>query len=297
MSDNHSLRLFHLPFSFVLPQKVAVERGYFEEAGLEVELVERDRESVEVKYIPAEATLTGEYEVDLYPVCKWESLRRTWRMNDGRIVAKGTFADQPYTVFTRPDTDIESPEDLAGVAVAVNRRTGQEYTAIKALEEHVPAEEIRLVHYGMPTDRLRALRDGEVDAVTLLEPQSTLADHLGFEPILDFENHMGIVGGENVDRDVLESFIAGYARAAREINERPEDFREEYLEMLEKDLRVAPDLFSDVNLEAVKASVTVPRYDVPEPADREELDAHLEWMKARDLIDDEADLDAIVAPL
>ena len=297
MTDNRSLRLFHLPFSFVLPQKVAVERGYFEEAGLDVELVERDRRSVEVKYIPADATLTGEYEVDLYPVCKWESLRRTWRMGDGRIVAKGTFADQPYTVFTRPDTEVESPEDLAGVEVAVNRRTGQEYTAMKALEEHVPAEEIRLVHYGMPTDRLRALRDGEVDAVTLLDPQSTLAEHLGFRPILEFENHMGIVGGENVDREILEAFIAGYARAAREINEHPEQFREEYLEMLEKDLRVAPDLFSAVDLEAVKANVTVPRYDVPEPADRAELDAHLEWMKDRDLIDDEADLDAIVAPL
>jgi len=27
------IRLFHLPFSFMLPQKVAVERGYFEDRG------------------------------------------------------------------------------------------------------------------------------------------------------------------------------------------------------------------------------------------------------------------------
>ncbi|WP_306061439.1 ABC transporter substrate-binding protein [Natronococcus wangiae] len=297
MADNNTLRLFHLPFSFVLPQQVAVERGYFDEEGLEIELIERDRRSVEVKYIPAEETLTGDYEVDLYPVCKWESLKRTWQMGDGRVVANGTFADQPYTVFTRPETPIELPADLAGVKVAVNRRTGQEYTAMRALEEHVDPEDVQLVHYGMPTDRLRALRDGEVDAVTLLEPQSTLAKHLGFDPILQFENHMGIVGGDNVDSAIVDSYVAAYTRAAGDINDNPNEFREEYLEMLEKDIHVAPDLFDDINMAELKQRVEVPRYEVPEPADRDDLSAQLEWMKDRELIDNEAKIDAIVAPL
>jgi len=95
MIDHREVRLFHLPFSFMLPQKVAAERGYFEEAGLAVELVERDRRDVAVKYIPAEETLTGDHDVDLYPICKWESIKRSWEMGDGRIVAKGTFADLP----------------------------------------------------------------------------------------------------------------------------------------------------------------------------------------------------------
>ncbi|WP_293033088.1 ABC transporter substrate-binding protein [Natronococcus sp.] len=297
MADNNTLKLFHLPFSFVLPQRVAVERGYFEAEGLDVDLIERDRGSVEIKYIPAEETLTGDYEVDLYPVCKWESLKRTWGMGDGEVVANGTFADQPYTVFTRPETAIESPTDLAGVDVAVNRRTGQEYTAMRALEEHVAPEDVSLVHYGMPTDRLRALRDGEVDAVTLLDPQSTLAEQLGFEPILEFENHMGIVGGDDVDSDLLEAYVAAYTRAVRDINADPESFRGEYLEMLEKDARVAPDLFEDVDMDVLRERVTVPRYEVPELADREDLGAQLEWMKERELIDDEAEIDAIVASL
>lgn len=297
MPDNNTLRLFHLPFSFVLPQRVAAERGYFEAEGLEVELVERDRRSVTVKYIPAAETLTGDYEVDLYPVCKWESLKRTWRMGDGQVVANGTFADQPYTVFTRPETSIESPADLAGVEVAVNRRTGQEYTAMRALEEHVDPEDIQLVHRGMPTDRLRALRDGEVDAVTLLDPQATLAEYLGFQSILEFENHMGIVGAEDVDAEIVESYVAAYTRAARDINENPGEFREEYLDMLEKDTRVAPDLFEDVDMDELESRVSVPRYEVPETADRQDLGAQLEWMKDRDLIDGEAEIDAIVASL
>lgn len=294
MSPDGKVRLFHLPFSFMLPQKVASERGYFAEEGLDVELVERDRESVDWKYIPAEETLTGDYDVDLYPVCKWESLKRTWEKGDGRIVAKGTFADQPYAVFTRRE-GVESPADLGGVPVGINRRTGQEYTAMRALEEHLPPEEIDLVHCGMPTDRLRALRDGEVDAVTLLEPQSTLAEHLGFDRVMEFENHMGVVGAEGLEGEALDAFMRGYGRAVEEINADPEAFREEYLAMLEADEGVAPDLFEGVDVEDLRADIEVPAYEVPEPADPDELGEHLEWMQRRDLVDGDADVNAIVA--
>lgn len=295
MATNTRMRLFHLPFSFMLPQRVAHERGYFTEAGLEVELIERDREAVEVKYIPSETTLTGDHGVDLYPICKWESIKRTWEMDDGRIVAKGTFADLPYSVFVRPDSGIEEPTDLAGVPVAVNRRTGQEYTAMRALEEHMGPEDVALEGFGMPTERLRALRDDEVEAAILLDPQSTLAEHMGFREVLSFDNHMGIVGGEGIDGEVLDAFMAAYDRAAMEINANPEKYREEYLDMLIKDSRVAPDLFEDVDMEAVRADLSVPRYEVPERADRAELDTHLEWMKERKLVDEAADIDRIVA--
>ncbi|PSP82433.1 nitrate ABC transporter substrate-binding protein [Halobacteriales archaeon QS_1_68_17] len=292
-----SIRLFHLPFSFMLPQRVASERGYFAEAGLDVELVERDRAEVDWKYIPADETLTEDNDVDLYPICKWESIKRTWDMGDGRIVASGTFADQPYSVYTRPGTDIETPGDLAEVPVGVNMRTGQEYTVRRALEDHLPAAAVDLEHHGMPTDRLAALREGEVAAVSLLEPHSTLAEHLGFEKVLEFENHMGIVGADHVDDATMAAFMEGYERAVAEINDDPESFRDEYLAMLTEDLRVAPDLFAEVDMEAIRASITVPEYETPEFADRAELDDHLDWMKRRGLIDEDADIGAIVAPL
>jgi len=281
----------------MLPQKVAVEEGYFEQAGLDVELIERDREDVDWKYIPAEESLTDDHGVDVYPICKWESIKRTWRMGDGRIVAKGTFADQPYTVYARPDSGITEPADLAGVPVGINKRTGQEYTAIRALEEHLPPEDVEIEHHGMPTDRLRALESGEVEAVSLLEPQSTLAAELGYRPVLEFENHMGIVGADAVDRDVLDRFIEGYARAAEAINADPDAYREAYLEMLEADAEVAPDLFEDVDYDELLSRIEVPHYEPPELAEHDELDEQLSWMKRRQLIDADADIDAIVAPV
>ena len=283
----------------MLPQRVASDKGYFSDEGLDVELVERDRGDIDWKYIPAEETLTGDHEVDLYPVCKWESLKRAWDMGDGKIVARGTFADQPYSVFVRPDSGIETPTDLAGVLVGVNQRTGQEYTAIKALEEYIDPGEVELAHHGMPTNRLRALRDGEVEAVTLLEPQSTLAEHLGFRSVMEFENHMGIVGADGLRGKVLDAFLRAYAHAVENINAEPERYREEYLDMLmaEDDAGVAPDLFDDVDMDDLKADIEVPKYEIPDLADRTDLDRHLDWMKRRELIDPDADIDAIVAPV
>jgi NitT/TauT family transport system substrate-binding protein len=292
-----SVRLFHLPFSFMLPQRVADERGYFAAEGLDVELVERDREDVDWKYIPAEETLTGDRDVDLYPVCKWESIKRTWDMGDGRIVAKGTFADQPYAVFTRPESGVESPADLAGEPVGVNMRTGQEYTARRALEEHVAPDEVRLEHAGMPTGRLRALMEGEVTAVTLLEPHSSLADHLGHQRLMEYENHMGLVGGDHIDGGDVEAFMRAYRRAVEDINSEPGAFRDRYLEMLEADLAVDPDVFESVDMDALREAIDLPEYETPELADGAELNDQLDWMKSRDLIDDDADIGAIVARL
>ncbi|GAB7095227.1 hypothetical protein JCM30237_23800 [Halolamina litorea] len=294
MSDDDRLRLFHLPFSFMLPQRVASERGYFADEGLDAELVERERSDVEWKYIPAEERLTDDYGIDVYPICKWESLKRTWEMGDGRVVAKGTFADQPYSVFTRRD-DITDPSDLAGVPVGINERTGQEYTAMRALEEHMAPEAVELVHHGMPTDRLQALDDGEVDAVILIEPHSTLAERLGFERVLEFENHMGIVGGEGLDRETFAGFMRAFGRAVGEINAHPDRYREAYLSMLRSEEDEAPELFAGIDLDAVEAELSVPEYDVPQLATGDELDEHLRWMQRRELVDDDADIDAIVA--
>lgn len=294
MSDESELRLFHLPFSFMLPQRVASERGYFADEGLDVDLVERERSDVEWKYIPAEDRLTDDYDVDAYPICKWESIKRTWEMNDGRVVAKGTFADQPYSVFTRRD-DIEKPSDLAGVPVGINERTGQEYTAMRALEAHMTPDEVALVHHGMPTDRLQALYDGEVDAVTLLEPHSTLAERLGFERVLEFENHMGIVGSAGFGRETFAAFLRAYGRAVGEINANPDRYREEYLSMLRAEESMAPELFAEVDLDAVREELTVPKYDVPGLATGSELRDQLEWMQRRRLVDDNAGISDIVA--
>ncbi|PCR89005.1 ABC transporter substrate-binding protein [Natrinema ejinorense] len=295
MNMSETIRLFHLPFSFMLPQRVAIEKGYFAAEGLDATLVTRDRSSVDWKYIPADERLTQEYDVDIYPICKWESIKRTWEMDDGKVVANGTFSDLPYRVFVRPESDIETPGDLAGVPVGVNRRTGQEYTVMRALDPHVDDRDIVLEHHGLPIDRLRALQEGNVDAISLLEPQSALADRLGFRSVLEFENHIGIVGADTLDEHRLSAFLNAYGRAAKEINRNPSAYREAYLEMLFDDMKEEPNLFDGVSVEELAATIDVPRYKQPEPVDPDALASHLEWMKHHQLIDSNATVQEIVA--
>ena len=99
----------------------------------------------------------------------------------------------------------------------------------------------------------------------------------------------------NTQRDLQLAYSPGVAAPCRRINENPDEFREAYLSMLEADEDVAPDLFEEVDVDDLRAEIEVPEYETPELADREELDAHLEWMKTRDLIDGEADIGRIVA--
>jgi NitT/TauT family transport system substrate-binding protein len=110
---------------------------------------------------------------------------------------------------------------------------------------------------------------------------------------------MGVVGAEGLDVRALDAFMAAYARAVEDINANPRNYREAYLDMLtaEDDAGVAPDLFEDVDMDELRDDIHVPKYEIPDLADRDDLAGHLDWMKRRELIDVDADIDAIVAPV
>ena len=73
------------------------------------------------------------------------------------------------------DPLLQSPRDLAGVAIAVNDFTGSHYTTIGLLEGAIPKDEIVVTHIGAPETRLQALKEGRVRAATVMEPFISLA--------------------------------------------------------------------------------------------------------------------------
>jgi NitT/TauT family transport system substrate-binding protein len=50
-------------------------------------------------------------------------------------------------------------------------------------------------------------------------------------------------------------------------------------------------------MDELRDDIHVPKYEIPDLADRDDLAGHLDWMKRRELIDDDADINAIVAPV
>ena len=110
------------------------------------------------------------------------------------------------------DPALREPSDLAGVAVAINDRTGSHYTALQFLEGPLARHEINLLHLGSPLSRYRALRAGEVRAAMLMEPHVSLLLRQG-------AHQLGSIfyrGAEVISPELTPEHVAAYTAALDE---------------------------------------------------------------------------------
>jgi sulfonate transport system substrate-binding protein len=98
-------------------------------------------------------------------------------------------------VLVRADSTIQSPKDLVGKKVAVNRGGWGEHLLLRVLAEaNVPKEQVERV-YLSPTDALPAVTQGHVDAWSVWEPNVSIAEvEHDLRPIASGEaaSHYGI---------------------------------------------------------------------------------------------------------
>ena len=171
------IRVSPNPAVFDLPLLVAIENKLFENAGLDVryaatydghdplepDVLKRQKES-----------LFEQKSADTFNVCEWGGIDRLERgKSEGKIAAlRPAIAAQAIVAF---DPGIQTPRDLAGVAIGVNDFTGSHYTTVGLLEGAVGRDNVVLKHVGAPEVRLDALKRGEVRAATVMEPYISLA--------------------------------------------------------------------------------------------------------------------------
>ncbi len=140
---------------------IADEKGYFEEAGVEVSM----------KFFPAGLLALGAMsrgEADLATVADIALATRMVREKTIRVVASIGFSTASQIV-ARKDRFIESPSDLKGKSIGFTLDTTSDYFLYTfLLTENIPPEEIRAVP--IPADRqAKALIEGEVDAVSAFD--------------------------------------------------------------------------------------------------------------------------------
>ncbi|WP_213775321.1 hypothetical protein [Bradyrhizobium sp. dw_78] len=171
------IRISPNPPVFDLPILVALEHGLFEKAGLDVDYsvkyADHDKHEHDVLKRQKEALFeTGAAEA--FNVCEWGGIDRLERgTGRGKIAAlRPAIAAQAIVSF---DPLIQSPRDLAGVAIGINDFTGSHYTTIGLLEGAIPKDDIATTHIGAPEVRLQAMKEGRVRAVTVMEPFISLA--------------------------------------------------------------------------------------------------------------------------
>lgn len=245
----------------------AVERGFMEEQGLDVQVDPNPGGAANIPGVEAgDFEIAGSNVVSML-LARSEGLQL-------KMISAGTFAtDDPETDFSLvladPDGPIQGPEDVNGHSVAVNTLANIAEVTVRASLENAGAEhsDIDFVEMGFP-DMVPALQDGQVDAVHVIEPFMSIGLSEGLAPIIapyaGTQPGMAIGSYFSSDEfieqnpDVIDRFIAGVSAAGEYIAENPDEFREALVDLADLD----PEIAETVNLPAWGGPVDVPSVEL-----------------------------------
>lgn len=247
------------------PWRIAIEKGFFAQEGLNVEYVEGNTRCEDFGERTKESGLVGG-ELDLYPVCEWGAIKRVHDLGHSRILATDATVRRG-AIMVKADSQIRDPKDLAGVPISVTLNSGTHYATVEALERYLHTDQIHVVH---AEDRLTALLEGRTEAASLMEPMTSQAEACGALMVLELTWYGNIVAGERVDPETGERVVRALTRAVRWLGENEERGREEILR--------------DVPEEQRKTAL-VPKPVEPAAYDAKRFRETYEWMVERGLID------------
>jgi NitT/TauT family transport system substrate-binding protein len=280
---------------FSLPYFVAAEEAYFEEEGLDVQLVRtRTQPSGPAELVNDHTTVSSfgsfsafeQGEVSVYRACEWGQIRRSYdTTREGRVVSKRA-AVASQAIFTRPDSDLVIPQDLAGKTVAVNFHHGSHYLAIQTLEGFLRRDEIKVVHAGSPRQRFEALRDGRVDAAAVMEPWITVATKLGYNLVAEAHYVGSEIAGPDVDSETFAALNRAVAKGVRKINADIRPYLHYFVE------EVPADIGAEVTAEDFEVNRL--RFVEPAPYPEGDFQRTYDWMVGWELIAPDATFEDLV---
>ena len=289
-----------LPFQG-LPELVAYNEGLFAAEGLEVTWVDRTRGAPkqtdrsitnpnQVSSLNSHGAASEVGRASLYNACEWGNYRRT---QDNQVGARQA-GRRPIVAYgaliVAPDSDVYTPQQLAGKTIGVPYHAGTHYLALQMLEGFLPPDQIRtcLAPNGA---RLRydSLLNGEIDATTVTEPYITLAEKEGCRIVLLAPYHGTEVAAPEVDPETYAAFTRAMREAARRINADKRKYVQYFIDYHRSDPRIAALTVDDFNLGRLQ--IIEP---MPIPAD--ELQRTYEWMLKWDLLQSETAAECLVDP-
>jgi hypothetical protein len=270
-----------------LHEWVAIERGYFDEVGLEYRFRGSPPEWDEL--IPGGFVRQAHEEmVATEPTgfcdCSWGVLVSTGA-GAGRFIPD-FHTEAHLCIYARPDAGIVAPSDLAGKPIAVSELTGSHFSTVEALERHIDRKDIRL-HFTTARysdaafyTRLKELLEGVVPAANLLDipngPLRQIAEHHGMRLVLEGTfKRLDYFSVAIPDTDVRR-FVQAMRLAQDELDRRPDD----YLHYLWREVPRLEKVFqAPIDPRRITASPRI----VFTPFDAGEFARTLEWIDERGL--------------
>jgi hypothetical protein len=217
---------------FRLQEWVAEEKGYFRGEGLDYifqELIKSTDGAHHYKgdKVGAMQSFERGRTSDVSCACHW-TVGVAASKGKGRLYAD-VYSVAPSGVFVPKDSPVRTPEDLAGVPIAVGYQSGSHYSTIQALEQYMPADKINLTFAdGMLFHRLDQLLDGKAQASALFSGPYYFAEQLGFRKIIDTTFMMASMITGNPDQEDVKKYFRALRSAPRDIDLRPELYTHYY---------------------------------------------------------------------
>src|SRR5947207_12281931 len=209
-----------------LPVLVARDKGFFRDEGLDLEFVTTPgmaqvTTSHFVKFDSVfDRPLDSVYNeggIDQYRMCEWGIMKRAveadaQNIRRRKIVALGASMSM-FAIAVRRDSKFYAPEMLKDQLIAVTPNNGSHFTTLKMMEGFVEPQHLKVTNVGTMPQRLQALKDGKVAAVSLMEPWISLAQKQGLRIHIEAHSTRAEAAGDELDGETLKKMFRAQARA------------------------------------------------------------------------------------
>ena len=290
-----------------LAELVAYEEGLFALEGLDIKWVDRDPTENNVEIIkPTAIDITDPNEVDphsshgklfeqgqadMYNACEWGNYCRVQdsEVESGRQIGRRSIVSFAGLVV-RPESEVYTPQQLAGKLVGVPFYFGTHYLALHMLEGFLERDQINVCSAPNGSrHRYDAMMSGMVEATTLTEPYLTLAEKNGCRVVASAFYHGTEVASDKVDAETYTKFNRAVCEAVKRINANKKKYLQYFIDYhKEKDPEIGTLSVSDL-----KGSRIVVVEPAPIPED--ELERTADWIKSWGMLGQTEDAAALVA--
>ena len=212
---------------FRLHEWVAEDKGYFDAEGLEYEFRTVFKTHAVPNKVGAYTSFEQGRDTNVSCACHW-TVNVAASKGHGKMYADA-YSVSPAAVFVPPESPIRNPEDLKDVPVSVGHQSGSHYSTLQALEQYMPAKDIKLSFAdGILFGRMEKLIDRKVPAAAVFSGPYYFLEQLGFRKIIDSTFMIASMLNGDPDPEDVKKYFRALRRAQRDIDLRPELYTHHY---------------------------------------------------------------------
>lgn len=224
-----------VPATAVAPLYLGREKGFFEDAGLELELVNGMGGPSAVAGVQSGSVDISIAAPDTLVTSRTQGIELTAVANAGSVPADGTGGSK---VLVRPGSGIDGAKDLEGKTIGVFGLKGLDDIAIMTAMDAEGADSSKVEFVNLDNSAmLGAVERGDIDAAAVAEPFQSQAVNAGdLEVAFDFWPIANPDGSTltlwftsdrqlKEDREVIEKFTAAMKKSSAYADEHPDELR------------------------------------------------------------------------